>query len=98
MQAVVTEALTAASVPHVIQRAGSLFSVFFREDAVRDYEDAKAQDTAAFARFFHSLLDHRVYLPPSAFEAWFLSAAHDDAAMARIADAIPTAARAAAHS
>ena len=93
----VAEALTAASVPHVVQRAGSLFSVFFRDGAVRTYEDAKAQDTGAFARFFHALLEQRVYLPPSAFEAWFLSGAHDDAAMARIADAMPTAARAAAH-
>lgn len=98
LQVLLAEHLTAASVPHVIQRAGSLFSVFFREEPVRTYEDAKAQDTAAFARFFHSLLDSRVYLPPSAFEAWFLSAAHDDKAMARIADALPAAARAAAHS
>lgn len=98
LQAAVAEALSAASVPHVVQRAGSLFSVFFREGAVADYEAAKAQDTAAFARFFHSMLDHRVALPPSAFEAWFLSAAHDDAAMTRIADALPAAARAAAHS
>ncbi|MBB1515854.1 glutamate-1-semialdehyde 2,1-aminomutase [Tessaracoccus sp. MC1679] len=98
LQRAVAEALSAASVPHVVQRAGSLFSVFFREGAVADYEAAKKQDTAAFARFFHSMLDHGVALPPSAFEAWFLSAAHDDAAMTRIADALPTAARAAAHS
>ncbi|HJE51331.1 MAG TPA: glutamate-1-semialdehyde 2,1-aminomutase, partial [Tessaracoccus flavescens] len=98
LQALIAEALTAASVPHVIQRAGNLFSVFFRDGAVRNFDDAKAQDTQAFSRFFHSLLDQRVYLPPSAFEAWFLSAAHDDSAMARIADALPTAARAAAHS
>ncbi|MHA6509254.1 glutamate-1-semialdehyde 2,1-aminomutase [Tessaracoccus sp. Y1736] len=98
LQRAVAEALSAASVPHVVQRAGSLFSVFFREGAVADYEEAKKQDTAAFARFFHSMLDHGVALPPSAFEAWFLSAAHDDEAMARIADALPAAARAAAHS
>lgn len=98
LQAAVSDALNAASVPHVVQRAGNLFSVFFRERAVADYEDAKAQDTAAFARFFHSMLDQRVSLPPSAFEAWFLSAAHDDTAMARIADALPSAARAASHS
>ncbi|WP_203569096.1 glutamate-1-semialdehyde 2,1-aminomutase [Aestuariimicrobium ganziense] len=98
LRRLIGDALTAASVPHVIQAAGSLFSVFFRDGAVRTYDDAKAQDTAGFARFFHSLLDSRVYLPPSAFEAWFLSAAHDDGAMARIADAMPAAARAAAHS
>ena len=98
LQRVVADALTAASVPHVVQTAGNLFSVFFREQAVHNYEDAKAQDTAAFARFFHSMLDSGVALPPSAFEAWFLSAAHDDGAMARIADAVPAAARAAANS
>lgn len=98
LQAAVAEALSAASVPHTIQRAGNLFSVFFREGDVRDYEDAKAQDSAAFARFFHAMLDAGVALPPSAFEAWFLSAAHDDAAMARITDALPGAARAAADS
>nr|WP_255698055.1 glutamate-1-semialdehyde 2,1-aminomutase [Tessaracoccus sp. ZS01] len=98
LQAAVTEALTAASVPHTIQAAGSLFSVFFRDGSVADYEDAKDQDTQAFARFFHAMLDAGVALPPSAFEAWFLSAAHDDAAMARITDALPLAARAAADS
>nr|WP_220486441.1 glutamate-1-semialdehyde 2,1-aminomutase [Tessaracoccus sp. MC1865] len=98
LQAAVTEALTAASVPHTIQAAGSLFSVFFRDGAVANYEDAKDQDTQAFARFFHAMLDAGVALPPSAFEAWFLSAAHDDAAMARITDALPLAARAAADS
>lgn len=96
LQAAITEALNAASVPHVVQHAGSLFSVFFREGAVRNYDDAKAQDQQAFARFFHSMLDARVALPPSAFEAWFLSAAHDDLAMARIVEALPAAAQAAA--
>lgn len=95
LQRAVADALAAASVPHVVQSAGNLFSVFFRDEPVADYEDAKAQDTAAFARFFHAMLERRVSLPPSAFEAWFLTAAHDDAAMSRIADALPAAARAA---
>lgn len=96
LQRAVGEALTAASVPHTIQTAGNLFSVFFRDEPVRNYEDAKAQDTAAFGRFFHAMLEAGVALPPSAFEAWFLSSAHDDAAMNRIFDALPAAARAAA--
>ncbi|WP_311476974.1 glutamate-1-semialdehyde 2,1-aminomutase [uncultured Gulosibacter sp.] len=96
LQRAVGEALTAASVPHTIQTAGNLFSVFFRDEPVRNYEDAKAQDTAAFGRFFHAMLEAGVALPPSAFEAWFLSSAHDDAAMNRIVDALPAAARAAA--
>ncbi len=96
LQGLVGDALAEAGVPHVVQRAGTLFSVFFREAPVRGYADAKAQDTAAFGRFFHSLLDSGIYLPPSAFEAWFLSTAHDSEAIDRIAEALPAAARAAA--
>ena len=96
VQDAVGAALREAGVPNVVQNAGSLFSVFFRDEPVRHYEDAKAQNTAAFAAFFHAMLDNGVALPPSAFEAWFLSAAHDDEAMERIAEALPKAARAAA--
>ncbi len=88
--------LSAASVPHTIQWAGSMFSVFFREGAVSNYDHAKEQDTEAFRRFFHSMLDQGVHLPPSAFEAWFVSAAHDDAAVEHVLAALPAAARAAA--
>ncbi|GAA4067596.1 glutamate-1-semialdehyde 2,1-aminomutase [Microbacterium laevaniformans] len=94
-----TAALTAAGVPHVLQRAGSLFSVFFGAEVVGgvpDYATAQQQDTVAYGRFFHAMLDAGVSLPPSAFEAWFLTAAHDDAAVAQIVDALPAAARAAA--
>ena len=94
----VGEALSAAGVPHVVQNAGNLFSVFFRDGEVSTYDDAKAQDQAAFARFFHAMLDQKVALPPSAFEAWFLCAAHDDKAMDQIVSALPAAARAAAGS
>jgi len=96
VQDAVGAALREAGVPHVVQNAGSLFSVFFRDEPVRNYDDAKAQNTAAFAAFFHAMLDDGVALPPSAFEAWFLSAAHDDEAMDRIATALPKAAHAAA--
>ena len=89
-------ALTAAGVPHRVQWAGSMFSVFFREGEVRDYDDARQQDTAAFGRFFHTMLDRGVHLPPSAFESWFVSAAHDDEAVQTVLDALPAAARAAA--
>jgi glutamate-1-semialdehyde 2,1-aminomutase len=90
------EALTAAGVPHRIQRAGNLFSVFFTGDAVTDFAGAQRQDTTAYAAFFHEALNRGVHLPPSSYEAWFLSAAHDDAALERVADALPFAARAAA--
>jgi glutamate-1-semialdehyde 2,1-aminomutase len=91
-----SEALTNSGVPHRVQTASSMFSVFFRDGAVRDYDDARAQDTGAFARFFHAMLDAGVYLPPSAYECWFVSASHDDAAVERVLAALPGAAAAAA--
>ena len=95
-QDAVGAALSGAGVAHRIQTAGNLFSVFFTEAPVRTYDEAKAQDAFRFPPFFHAMLDAGVALPPSVFEAWFLSAAHDDAAMNRIVDALPAAARAAA--
>jgi glutamate-1-semialdehyde 2,1-aminomutase len=91
-----TEALAAAGVPHRLSVAGNLFSVFFTDSDVRDYATAQTQHTAAYARFFHAMLARGVYLPPSAYEAWFVSTALDDAAVAQIAAAAPAAARAAA--
>ena len=96
LQQMVAEALTTAGVPHVVQTAGTLFSVFFREEPVHSYADAKAQDTEAFTRFFHAMLEGGIYLPPSAFEAWFVSTAHTPEVLDRIAEALPRAARAAA--
>jgi glutamate-1-semialdehyde 2,1-aminomutase len=93
----VSSALAEAGVPHYLSMAGNLFTVFLgRTDSVVNFADAKDQSTAAYAAFFHSMLDSGVYLPPSAFEAWFVSAAHDDAALSRIASALPAAAQAAA--
>ena len=63
---------------------------------MRDYDGARTQDVGAFKAFFHAMLARGVYLPPSAFEAWFVSAAIDDAALDVIAAALPHAARAAA--
>ncbi|MFZ3453940.1 glutamate-1-semialdehyde 2,1-aminomutase [Arthrobacter sp. 7Tela_A1] len=94
----VSEALSAEGVNHSVQRAGNLFSIAFgtAEHGVHNYADALAQDAFRFKPFFHSMLDSGVYLPPSVFEAWFLSGAHDDAAMDRILAALPAAAKAAA--
>ncbi|MFN2320633.1 MAG: glutamate-1-semialdehyde 2,1-aminomutase [Dermatophilaceae bacterium] len=88
--------LSAAGVAHRVQWAGSMFSVFFRDGAVQDYDDARDQDTAAFGRFFHAMLEQGVHLPPSAFESWFVSAAHDESAVEAVLAALPEAARAAA--
>jgi glutamate-1-semialdehyde 2,1-aminomutase len=95
---IVADALTAAGVAHRVNTAGSLFSFFFTDREVVDYTTAKQQDTAAYRAFFHQMLDRGVYLPPSAYEAWFVGASHDDDALQRIADAAPHAARAAAQS
>jgi len=96
LSALAGDALTAAGVAHRVQHAGSMFSVFFGPDEVTDYDSARRQDTFRYTGFFHAMLERGVYLPPSAFESWFVSAAHDDAALERVADALPHAARAAA--
>ncbi|MGW5387823.1 glutamate-1-semialdehyde 2,1-aminomutase [Nocardia sp. NPDC003963] len=91
-----TDALTGAGVPHRVQFAGNMVSVFFADEPVLDYAAAKASATWRYPAFFHALLDGGIYAPPSAFEAWFVSAALDDAAFDRIAAALPAAAEAAA--
>jgi glutamate-1-semialdehyde 2,1-aminomutase len=96
VKAAASEALGAAGVPHVVQSAGTMFSIFLDEAPVTDFEGAKRTDEKAYAALFHSMLDQGVYLPPSAYEAWFLSSAHDERAVQHIIDALPTAARAAA--
>jgi len=96
IKAALTEQLSAAGVPHVVQSAGTMFSVFFTDRPARNYAEAQRTDTAAYRAFFHAMLDAGVYLPPSAFEAWFVSAAHDDRAIQTVLDALPGAARAAA--
>ena len=97
---VVSAALTEQGVPHRVQRAGSLFSFMFgqraAEQGVSDYEAARAQETWRYGPFFHAFLEAGVGLPPSVFEAWFVSAAHGEAELEAIADAAPAAARAAA--
>jgi len=94
---IVSTALTEQGVPHLPSSAGSLFSVFFTEaPTVIDFDGARATSTTRYAAFFHSMLDAGIYLPPSNYEAWFVSGAHDDAAVERIAAAAPAAARAAA--
>ena len=91
-----SSALTREGVSHRVQRAGNLFSVFFVDASVSNYDDARTQDVAGYAAFFHAMLDRGVYLPPSAYEAWFVSAAHDQRALDRVIDALPFAATAAA--
>ncbi|MDP9638679.1 glutamate-1-semialdehyde 2,1-aminomutase [Rhodococcus cercidiphylli] len=90
------DALTAEGVHHHVQFAGTMVSVFFADGPVTDYAQAKAAQTWRYPAFFHAFLSRGVYPPPSAFEAWFVSAALDDRAFEIIADAAPAAAKAAA--
>ena len=90
-------ALTAEGVAHVVQSAGNMFSIFWGvSEPVINFAQAQKQQVFRYRAFFHAMLDAGVYLPPSAFESWFVSAAHDDQALNIIAEALPAAARAAA--
>jgi glutamate-1-semialdehyde 2,1-aminomutase len=96
----VSAALSAEGVEHAVQRAGNLFSFVFGAEAAakapRTYADVQRQDAFRYPPFFHAMLDAGVSLPPSVFEAWFVSAAHDETAINRIFEALPAAAEAAA--
>ncbi len=67
-----------AGIPHVVQRVGSMLTLFFHDGPVRNYDDARRSDTRRFARFFWEMLARGVYLPCSQFEAAFVSAAHTE--------------------
>lgn len=90
------DALTAAGVAHTVSMAGNLVTVFFGETAPTNFDEVSATETWRYAPLFHAFLDAGVYGPPSAFEAWFVNAAMDDAAFELIEAAAPAAARAAA--
>lgn len=64
---------------HTINSCGSMFTLFFTDQAVTDFDSAKTSDTSAFAAYFNRMLENGVYLPPSQFEACFVSAAHTTA-------------------
>jgi glutamate-1-semialdehyde 2,1-aminomutase len=75
-------AAAAADVPLTINRVASMLTAFFTADAVRDYSAAKHADVGLFASWFRRLLTKGVLLPPSQFEAAFVSTAHDEEALA----------------
>jgi glutamate-1-semialdehyde 2,1-aminomutase len=77
----------AAGLPLQVCHTTGLLTVFFSEEPVRDYEDAKRCDTERYAAFCRAMLDRGVYLPPSQFEAWFPSLAHTDAHVERTIEA-----------
>ena len=74
----VAAAAKEAGVPLTTNRVGSMFTWFFTAGPVTDWKSASKSDTKAFSRFFRSMLDHGVYLPPSQYEAAFLSTAHTE--------------------
>jgi glutamate-1-semialdehyde 2,1-aminomutase len=81
------EAFGHAGLPHVVNREGSMFSVFFRGAPVRSFADATTADHSMFARFHHHMLERGVYLPPSGYELWSLCAAHGDDEVAAVLEA-----------
>ena len=83
----VTQTAVGSGIPISGQRVGSMFTWFFRTGEIQNYDDAAKSDTAQFARFHRAMLDRGVYLPPSQFEAAFLSAAHTAEDIERTIDA-----------
>ena len=69
----------AAPAGMTVNRVGSMFTWFFTDKPVTDYESAKRADTGRFKKFFHAMLERGIYLPPSQFEAAFVSTAHEEA-------------------
>ncbi len=72
----IRQTLAQRGVPHTINRVGSMFTIFFNPGPVTDYDDAVKSDTKAYAKFHKVMLKEGIYLPPSQFEAWFVSSEH----------------------
>ena len=81
LSAGLTRAAKQAEIDCTVQRVGSILTGFFRAGLPTDFDSAAASDTAAYGRYFHAMLDRGVNLAPAQFEAMFVSAAHDDAAI-----------------
>src|SRR5580693_2518638 len=79
----VRNALKEAKVPGQVNVAGSLLTLFFCDQPIQNYADAKKSDTARFGKFFQAMLERGIFLPPSQYEALFVSAAHTDADISR---------------
>jgi glutamate-1-semialdehyde 2,1-aminomutase len=92
----VAAAAKESNVSLTANRAGSMFTWFFNPGPVTDWDSASKSDTAAFGRFFRAMLDSGIYLPPSQFEAAFLSTRHSEEDISRTIDAAKEALRATA--
>ncbi|MBW8782405.1 MAG: glutamate-1-semialdehyde 2,1-aminomutase [Verrucomicrobia bacterium] len=87
----VLAAAAAKGIPVQVPQCGSMFSIFFTDTPVRDYETALKGDAKCFTKFFHACLNQGVYLAPSAYEAGFLSTAHDGPALDRACEVLSSA-------
>ncbi|MFT5291355.1 MAG: glutamate-1-semialdehyde 2,1-aminomutase [Planctomycetota bacterium] len=87
LEADLLSAAAAANVPLVVNRVGSMLCPYLSSKPVTNFTGAMASDRERWTGFFHGMLQRGVFLPPSPFETWFVSTAHDDAALDRVADA-----------
>lgn len=88
---VISNSAEEKGIPVSINQATGMFTLFFTRGPVRDYQTAKMSDTNRFARFFIEMMNHGIYLPPSQFEAWFLSLAHTQKDLDKTIEACDTA-------
>lgn len=84
----ISEILEGKGIEHTINRIGSMFTLFFNEGPVTDYDSALESDTKMYARYFRHMLESGIYLPPSQFEANFLSTAHTEGHIKKTLSAI----------
>lgn len=84
----ILEAASRKGIPVAVNQVASMLTVFFTEGPVRDLEGAKGSDLDRFRRFFWGLMERGVWIPPSQFEAWFLSLAHTDEDIGRTLEAV----------
>jgi glutamate-1-semialdehyde 2,1-aminomutase len=87
----ISECAEEIGIPLSINRITGMFTLFFTEGPVRDYRTAKLSDTKRFAQFFIEMMDQGIYLPPSQFEAWFISLAHTQKDLDKTIEACNTA-------
>jgi len=87
----ISECVEERGIPFTLNQATGLFTLFFTEGPVKDYRTAKMSDTKRFAQFFIGMMEQGIYLPPSQFEAWFISLAHTQKDLDRTIEACHTA-------
>jgi glutamate-1-semialdehyde 2,1-aminomutase len=73
----IRETLSQLGLGYTVNSCGSMLTIFFTNDVVTDFTSAKTSNTGTFAKFFNLMLEDGIYLPPSQFESWFVSAAHE---------------------